>query len=83
MTPEIFLKTEGIEVKNTVFATFIDGVVRSPDLCKLMQDYALKYKENCDKISMCTHTYETRLTFGLRAINVCTQCGYREFKVKS
>lgn len=40
LTPELFLAMQGIELESTVLNTFIDGCVRQPDLCNLMEDYA-------------------------------------------
>jgi hypothetical protein len=58
LTPELFLAMQGIELESTVLNTFVDGCVRQPNLCNLMEEYAkmkiseLDYKittENKDK----------------------------------
>lgn len=40
LTPELFLAMQGIELESTVLNTFIDGCVRQPDLCNIMEEYA-------------------------------------------
>lgn len=40
LTPELFLATQGIDLNTTVLNTFVDGFVRQPDLCALMEEYA-------------------------------------------
>ena len=46
MTPEEFLKEQGIDLNQTALLTVIDGFMRQPDLCNLMNQYAdIKVKE--------------------------------------
>lgn len=40
LTPDLFLAAQGIDLQSTVLNTFIDGYVRQPDLCALMEEYA-------------------------------------------
>ena len=47
MTPEEFLKEQGIDLNQTALLTVIDGYMRQPDLCALMNQFAeIKLKEN-------------------------------------
>ena len=47
MTPEDFLKEQGIDLRQTALLTVIDGFMRQPDLCALMNQFAeIKVKEN-------------------------------------
>jgi hypothetical protein len=72
LTPELFLAMQGIELESTVLNTFIDGCVRQPNLCNLMEEYAkmkiseLDYqvtpkKEEKSSKNM-TYFYETKKT---------------------
>lgn len=46
ITPEEYLKSIGIDLKQTAVFTIIEGYARQPDLCKLLETYAeLKLKE--------------------------------------
>lgn len=46
ITPEDFLKANGMSKVNTVLVSCIDGAMRNPDLHKLLEDYAaIKIKE--------------------------------------
>ena len=46
LTVKKFLKNNGIKLTATKLLSFIDGYMRTPDLEKLMEDYAeLKIKE--------------------------------------
>jgi hypothetical protein len=40
MTASEFLESTGINLKTTSLYTIIDGHVRQPDLCLLMEEYA-------------------------------------------
>ena len=46
MNPEEYLESLGISLKATALISCIDGVMKNPDLCKIMKDYSdLKAKE--------------------------------------
>jgi len=46
MSPEEFLESRGIKLDATCLITIIDGYMRQPDLCVIMEQYAnLKIKE--------------------------------------
>jgi hypothetical protein len=47
MTPEEFLKEQGIDLNQTALLTIVDGFMRQPDLCALMNKFAeIKVKES-------------------------------------
>lgn len=50
LTPKEFLSSHGIELEATQLLSFIDGYIRSPDFCYLMEEYhKAKMKELGDK----------------------------------
>lgn len=36
-----YLESQGINLNGTTLITYIDGYLRQPDLCKLLEDYHL------------------------------------------
>lgn len=47
MTAEEFLKEQGIDLNQTALLSVIDGYMRQPDLCSLMEEFAkIKVKES-------------------------------------
>lgn len=47
MTPEKFLEEQGIDLKQTALLCVIDGFMRQPDLCALLNQFAeIKVKES-------------------------------------
>lgn len=47
LTPEQFLKNNGIELQKTQLLSFIDGCMRSPNLCALMEQYHKEKEAVC------------------------------------
>ena len=46
MSPKEFLETKGMNLDSTALITMIDGFMRQPDLCMIMEQYAkIKIKE--------------------------------------
>jgi hypothetical protein len=53
MTAVEFLETKGINLNTTSLYTILDGYVRQPDLCLLMEEYAkIKILEMDYKVSI-------------------------------
>jgi hypothetical protein len=47
MTPEEFLNEQGMDLNQTALLSVIDGYMRQPDLCVLMNQFAeIKVKES-------------------------------------
>lgn len=46
MDPKQYLESLGINTSNSVLVAFVDGTIRNPDICVLLESYAnLKIKE--------------------------------------
>ena len=46
MNAQEFLESRGMELQSTCLITMVDGFMRQPNLCELMEEYAkLKIKE--------------------------------------
>ena len=40
LTPEKYLAEQGIEIDKTVLISFVDNIIRNPNLLSIMEDYA-------------------------------------------
>jgi len=50
ITPESYLKSIGIDLKATSLLSYIDGAMRSPNLCHIMEGYTMAKQNEIDNI---------------------------------
>jgi hypothetical protein len=48
MTAKEFLESEGIDLNKTAFLTVVDGYMRQPDLCVLMEKFLESSKNKAE-----------------------------------